>query len=131
MFGLVVGDDVERGEPGEGGQDPGRDGGEAEWSGQRAVGQGDRDGGDGDGWQQGRVGLVEEAGWYRTSMTASSVRVDSMNQPLRDRVALAWNPRRRVRKLRMSNTGLSRPKTIMKVRMDRSSSCSGSTLPGQ
>jgi len=41
-----VGDDVERGEPGEGGQDPGRDGGEAEWSGQRAAGQGD--GGDGD-----------------------------------------------------------------------------------
>jgi hypothetical protein len=49
MFGPRVGDDVKRGEPGEGGQDPGRDGGEAERSGQRAVGQGDRDGGDGDG----------------------------------------------------------------------------------
>src|SRR6266571_40424 len=34
MFGPLVGDDVERGEPGEGGQDPGRDGGEAECSGQ-------------------------------------------------------------------------------------------------
>jgi hypothetical protein len=64
-------------------------------------------------------------------MTASSVMVDSMNQPLRDRVALAWNPRRRVRKVRMSNTELSRPKTIMKVRIDRSLSCSRSTLPGQ
>jgi hypothetical protein len=40
-------------------------------------------------------------------------------------------------KVRMSNTELSRPKTIMKVRMDRRfqvrglSSCLGSTLPGQ
>ena len=34
----------------------------------------------------------------RTSMTASSVMAGSMNQPLRDRVALAWNPRRRVRR---------------------------------
>jgi hypothetical protein len=64
-------------------------------------------------------------------MTASSVMAGSMNQPLRDRVALAWNPRRRVRKVRMSNTGLSRPKTIMKVRVDRSSSCPRPTLPGQ
>jgi hypothetical protein len=64
-------------------------------------------------------------------MTASSVMVDSMNQPLRDRAALAWNRRRRVRKVRMSNTGLGRPKTIMKVRMDRRSGCLGSTLPGQ
>jgi hypothetical protein len=64
-------------------------------------------------------------------MTASSVMADSLNQPLRARVALAWNPRWRVRKVRMSNTELSRPKTIMKVRMDRSSSCLGSTLPGQ
>ena len=65
------------------------------------------------------------------SMTAGSVMVDSMNQPLRDRAALAWNPRRRVRKVKMSNTELSRPKTIMKMRMDRSSGCLGSTLPGQ
>jgi hypothetical protein len=35
------------------------------------------------------------------------------------------------RKVRMSNTELSRPKTIMKVRIDRSLSCSRSTLPGQ
>src|SRR6266536_458101 len=42
-----------------------------------------------------------------------------MNQPLRNSVALALNPRRRVRKVRMSNTELIRPKTIMKVRMDR------------
>jgi hypothetical protein len=42
-------------------------------------------------WQKGR--LVR-----RTSMTASSVMAVSMNQPLRDRVALAWNPRRRVRR---------------------------------
>ena len=56
-------------------------------------------------------------------MTASSVMVDSMNQPLRDKVALAWN---RGRKVRMrSNTELSRPKTIMKVRMDRSSELPG------
>jgi hypothetical protein len=34
----------------------------------------------------------------RTNMTASSVMVDSMSQPLRDRVALGWNPRRRVRR---------------------------------
>ena len=32
----------------EGGHHPGRDGDEAEWSGQRAAGQGDRDRGDGD-----------------------------------------------------------------------------------
>ena len=35
-------------------------------------------------------------------MTASSVRVDSMNQPLRNSVALAWNPMRRMRKVRIS-----------------------------
>jgi hypothetical protein len=50
------------------------------------------------------------------------------------RVALAWNPRRKVR---MSDIELSGPKTIMKVRMDRRfqargrSSCSGSALPGR
>jgi hypothetical protein len=50
------------------------------------------------------------------------------------RVALAWNPRRKVR---MSDIELSGPKTIMKVRMDRRfqargrSSCPGSALPGQ
>jgi hypothetical protein len=51
-----------------------------------------------------------------------------------NKAALAWNPRRKVS---MSNTELSGPKTIMKVRMDRRfqargrSSCSESALPGQ
>ena len=54
-----------------------------------------------------------------------------------NRVALAWNPRRRVMKVRMSDTELSKPKTIMKVRMDRRfqvrgrPGCPGSALPGQ
>src|SRR5229473_5986736 len=75
-----------------------------------------------------------------TSMTASSMMmmmVDSMNQPLRDKVALAWNPRRKVRKVRMPDIELSGPKTIMKVRMDRRfqargrPGCPWPMLPGQ
>jgi len=34
-------------------------------------------------------------------------------------VTLAWNPGRRVMKVRMPDTGLGQPKTIMKVQMDR------------
>ena len=55
----------------------------------------------------------------------------------RTAVALAWNPRRRVLKVRMPDTELGQPKTIMKVRMDRRfqvrgrPGCPGSTLPGQ
>ena len=93
----LVGDDVERGEPGGGGEDPGRDGGEAEWpasglSGRvivmaaMAMDDSSRAG----------VALAEGAGWRAgRSMTASPVLAGSMNQPLRDKVALAWNPRRR------------------------------------
>jgi hypothetical protein len=36
-----------------------------------------------------------------------------------NRMALAWNPMRRVMKVRKSNTELGKPKTIMKMRMDR------------
>lgn len=101
---LSVGDGVERGEPGEGrpAPGPGRDGGEAVWSGQRTVGQGDlvmaamvMDDSS-SAW----VALAE-GGWLWQMgrlvwATASSVMVDSMSQPLRDRVELAWNPWRRV-----------------------------------
>ena len=54
-----------------------------------------------------------------------------------NRVALAWNSRRGVMKVRVPDTGLSKPKTIMKVRMDRGfqvrgrPGCPGSAPPGQ
>ena len=54
-----------------------------------------------------------------------------------NRVALAWNSRRGVMKVRVPDTGLSKPKTIMKVRMDRGfqvrgrPGCPGLAPPGQ
>lgn len=135
----LVGDDVERGEPGEGGQDPGRDGGEAEWSGQRAVGQGDlvmaamaMD-------DSSRVGVALAEGLAGAQDEHDGEFGDGrFGEPAAvGQVALAWNPGRRVRKVRMPDTELSRPKTIMKVRMDRDfqvrarPGCLGSMLPGQ
>jgi hypothetical protein len=52
-------------------------------------------------------------------------------------VALGWNPRRRVMKVRMPDTELGKPKTIMKVRVDRRfqvrghPGCPRPALPGQ
>jgi hypothetical protein len=52
---------------------------------------------------------LREAGWRVSKNTVAAI--------MREQ-GLAWNPGRRVMKVRMSDTELGKPKTIMKVRME-------------
>ncbi len=139
---LSVGDGVERGELGEGGQDSGRDGGEAEWSGQRAVGQGDLvvSAMVMDDSSRAWVALVEGVA---LADGPAGVHDGEFRDGRFDEPAAAGQGGAGVEspaegeKVRMPDTEPSRSKTIMKVRMDRRfqvrgrPGCPGPALPGQ